>query len=60
MKDQDTLNVLLRWLAGYVVAFMVIGAVAGKLADVVPVLTNLISGFAGAAFAIMRAGKDKE
>jgi hypothetical protein len=35
---------------------MVIGWAAGKLLEIVPVITNLVSAFSGAAFAIMRAG----
>ena len=60
MNEQKTLNSLFMWLSAYVVIFVVVGALAGKLADVVPVLTHLISGFAGAAFTIMRIGRDKE
>ena len=58
MNEQKTLHTLLLWLAAYVVAFIIVGAWAGKLTDVVPVLTHLISGFAGAAFAIIRIGHD--
>jgi hypothetical protein len=60
MNEQKILNSLLMWLGAYVVVFIIVGAWAGKLTDVVPVLTHLISGFAGAAFTIMRLGRDKD
>jgi hypothetical protein len=60
MNEQKTLHVLLYWLAAYVLIMVVVVGLAGKLAEAIPVLTNLISGFAGAAFAIMRLGKDKD
>ena len=53
-----TLDRLFGWLALYVFLLFAICALAGKLADAIPVLTNLISGFAGAAFAIMRLRDD--
>lgn len=59
MKEQKELRTLLFWLAAYVAAFIVVVSVAGKISESIPVLTNLISGFAGAAFAIMRIGRDK-
>lgn len=49
---------LFWWLFVYVVIFAVAGWASGKLGDVLPVLTHLITGIAGAAFAIMRVTKD--
>jgi hypothetical protein len=51
------LNALLKWLAVYVAALLLVSVFAGKPLEVVPVLSNLISGFAGAAFAIMRGAR---
>lgn len=60
--DLKTLDRLLLWLASYVIILVIVCAMAGLLRDIVPVLTHLISGFSGAAFAIMRlaAGKGEE
>lgn len=60
MNEDKALHELLLWLAVYVGALLVIAWAAGKLIEAIPVITNLISGFAGAAFAIMRLARDKE
>jgi len=60
MNEDKALHELLIWLAVYVFALLVITWAAGKLAEAIPVITNLISGFAGAAFAIMRLARDKD
>jgi hypothetical protein len=52
--DTKQLDRLLGWLALYVLTLLAISAIAGKLAEAIPVVTNLVSGFAGAALAIMR------
>ncbi|HEU0142907.1 MAG TPA: hypothetical protein VFQ79_24515 [Bryobacteraceae bacterium] len=54
-----TIDRLLYWLGVYVVMLFVLAWAAGKPGEAIPVLTNLISGFAGAAFAIMRLGKEQ-
>lgn len=58
--DLKTLDRLLLWLACYVIVLVSVCAMAGLMADIVPILTHLISGFSGAAFAIMRATADKK
>lgn len=59
MNDKD-LDRLLAWLAGYVLILIVIGWTADKLVEVLPVITNLVSAFSGAAFAIMRSHKGND
>ena len=61
--DLRTLDRLLSWLAVYVFLLATACWVAGVLKDLVPILTHLISGFSGAAFAVMRSAatqKEKE
>lgn len=53
-RGYATLRMLLLWLAAYVAVLVATSIYAGKAVDVIPVLTHLISGFSGAAFAIMR------
>lgn len=52
---------MLSWMAFYVVFLSAACWAAGKLADLIPILTHLISGFSGAAFAVLRIyGSQKE
>lgn len=60
MNEDKALHELLIWLSVYVLALLVITWMADKLTEAIPVITNLISGFAGAAFAIMRLARDKD
>lgn len=54
MKNEQVLHRLLLWLALYVLLNIGISVYAGKPAEALVVLSNLVSGFAGAAFAMMR------
>lgn len=58
--DFKTLDRLLTWLAVYVFLLATACWVAGVLKDLVPILTHLISGFSGAAFAVMRSAATKK
>lgn len=52
--DTKTLDRLLCWLALYVVCYIAMAVWSGKPIEALPVISNLVSGFAGAAFAVMR------
>ena len=60
--DLKTLDRLLAWLAAYVALLALACWAAGALKELLPILTHLISGFSGAAFAVMRlqGGEQKE
>lgn len=52
--DEKQLNRLLLWLAVYVVASVAISWACGKLPEALSMVTNIASGFFGAAMAMMR------
>jgi len=59
MKEQPVLRWLLFWLAVYVMLHIGISLYAGKAADALSTTNSLISGFAGAAFTMMRLTGEK-
>ena len=53
MEDRQ-LYIILGYLAAMILLMVAVGWLAGKLPDVLAVLTNIVSGLFGAALAILR------
>lgn len=55
--EEKVLHRLLLWLAIYTALATAVAIYSGKAPEALAVLQNLVSGFAGAAFAVMRGGR---